>query len=157
MQKHPQSSLCHIRERHRFWGLGLEQMWGAIIQLTTCLLPFFFVELGFELRASYLQSRHSTTWATPPIHFCSGYFGERVLWSWTEILLISASQDYKCDWHLAGHLRKHPPTQVLHSFSLHVWGEFIEARSMAFSTLISLILKKICVLIMDFPIKKTKN
>jgi hypothetical protein len=34
------------------------------------------VELGFELRALHLQSRSSTTLATPPVHFCSGYFGD---------------------------------------------------------------------------------
>jgi hypothetical protein len=33
--------------------------------------PFFFFPMGqgFELRASHLQSRHSTTWATLPVHF----------------------------------------------------------------------------------------
>jgi hypothetical protein len=30
---------------------------------------FVFMGLGFELMASYLQSRHSTPLATPPIHF----------------------------------------------------------------------------------------
>jgi hypothetical protein len=48
--------------------------------------PFFFkfqyfclalVAMGLELRNSYLQSRHSTTWATPS-HFCSAYFGDEV-------------------------------------------------------------------------------
>jgi hypothetical protein len=29
------------------------------------LQSFFFCGLEFELRASHLQSRHSTTWATP--------------------------------------------------------------------------------------------
>jgi hypothetical protein len=29
-------------------------------------LFFFLVGLGFELRPSHLQSRHSTAWATPP-------------------------------------------------------------------------------------------
>jgi hypothetical protein len=60
------------------------------------LLLFFKVGLGFELRA--LQSRCSTAWTTPSVHFplvnlktdvsqtlCSG-------WPQTAILLISASQ-----------------------------------------------------------------
>jgi hypothetical protein len=59
---------------------------------------FFLVELGFELMALCLQSKHSTTLATLPIHFvlvilemgfwrtiCPG-------WPWTTILPISASQ-----------------------------------------------------------------
>jgi hypothetical protein len=32
----------------------------------------FLMGLGFELRALCLQSRHSTTLATPLVHFCSG-------------------------------------------------------------------------------------
>jgi hypothetical protein len=49
------------------------------------------VGLEFELRCS-------TTWTTPPDHFCSGYFGDGILWTvspgWpqTAILPISASQ-----------------------------------------------------------------
>jgi hypothetical protein len=35
-------------------------------------LFFFFALLGFEFRASYLQSWHSTTWATPPYTFNPG-------------------------------------------------------------------------------------
>jgi hypothetical protein len=58
---------------------------------------FFLLGLGFELRASLLQSRCSTTGITPLIHFalilemgvlrtiCPG-------WPRTLILLISASQ-----------------------------------------------------------------
>jgi hypothetical protein len=30
---------------------------------------FFFVGLGFELRASFLHSRHFTTWTTSAVHF----------------------------------------------------------------------------------------
>jgi hypothetical protein len=33
------------------------------------------VGLGFELRASHLQSMDSNAWDMPPVHFCSGYFG----------------------------------------------------------------------------------
>jgi hypothetical protein len=35
--------------------------------------------LGIELRASFLLHRCSTTWATPPVTFCYGYFGDRDL------------------------------------------------------------------------------
>jgi hypothetical protein len=35
---------------------------------------FVCVWLGFELKASHLQSRHSTAWAMPLSPFCSGYF-----------------------------------------------------------------------------------
>jgi hypothetical protein len=58
---------------------------------------FFLVNLGFELRASWWQSRHSTSCSTLPDFFCDGYFWDRVSqticpgWTWTIILLISAS------------------------------------------------------------------
>jgi hypothetical protein len=45
-----------------------------------------------------LQSRHCTTSARPPVHFCSGYFGDEVLqticlgWAQTLIIPISTSQ-----------------------------------------------------------------
>jgi hypothetical protein len=66
----------------------------------------FLAELEFELRALCLQSWHSTTWAIPPVHFCSGYFGDGISgyfgdvvlwticlnWSQTMILLVSASK-----------------------------------------------------------------
>jgi hypothetical protein len=61
---------------------------------------FFLVGLGFELRVLCLQSRHTTTWTTPPVHFCSGYFGDGVSaiicpdWLGNLILLISASQHW---------------------------------------------------------------
>jgi hypothetical protein len=44
-----------------------------------CLAFSFLIGLDFELRASYLQSWHSTPWATPPVHFYSGYFGDGAL------------------------------------------------------------------------------
>jgi hypothetical protein len=37
------------------------------------------VVLRFELWASQMWGRHSTTWTTTPILFCSGCFGGRVL------------------------------------------------------------------------------
>jgi hypothetical protein len=58
-----------------------------------CLFKFF----GGNW-ALCLQNRHSTTWATPPVHFALLSFGDGVLqtlctgWSPTVILLISASQ-----------------------------------------------------------------
>jgi hypothetical protein len=67
-----------------------------------CLFIYFLMALGFELRASRLLGRHSTTWATHPAHFCVGYFPDRVLqtaclgWLWAMILLISASGALFC-------------------------------------------------------------
>jgi hypothetical protein len=37
---------------------------------------FVLVGLGFELRASILQSRHSTAQAMPPVHFALVIFGD---------------------------------------------------------------------------------
>jgi hypothetical protein len=37
---------------------------------------FFLVGLGFELRVSPLQSRHSAAWTTPPVHFALLIFGD---------------------------------------------------------------------------------
>jgi hypothetical protein len=54
--------------------------------------------LRFEPRALHLQSRHSTTWATPLLHFSLITFGKGVSWTiclgWpqTIIILISAFQ-----------------------------------------------------------------
>jgi hypothetical protein len=59
---------------------------------------FFLVGLGFELSASHLQSRWSTTWATALVHFALVIFEDGVSWTiclgqpQTKILLISASQ-----------------------------------------------------------------
>jgi hypothetical protein len=51
--------------------------------------------VGFELRASHLLSRHSTTWATPPALLCIECFQDRLLQSICPrlalILLITAS------------------------------------------------------------------
>jgi hypothetical protein len=75
---------------------------------------FFLAVLEFELSASCLLGRHSTTWATLPENtiFCVGYFQDRVLWTlcpgWpqTMILLISASWVTRIIsmsyWHPAG-------------------------------------------------------
>jgi hypothetical protein len=67
-------------------------------KLPSILFLFFLSVLGYELRASPLLGRHSTTWGTPPTLFCIGYFGNRVsqsicrCWPQTVILLISASR-----------------------------------------------------------------
>jgi hypothetical protein len=82
-------------------------------ELIISVIIFFLVDLGFELRALHLQSRHSTTWATPGgvTPFCCGYFEDGISWTiclgwpWTLILPISASQVARITgmgpWHLA--------------------------------------------------------
>jgi hypothetical protein len=61
------------------------------------LFFFFFPLLRYELRASPLIGRRSTTWATPPALFCVAYFWDRVSRTiclgclWTEMHLICAS------------------------------------------------------------------
>jgi hypothetical protein len=35
---------------------------------------YFLAELGFEVRASHLLGRYSTTWAAPLAFFCDGFF-----------------------------------------------------------------------------------
>jgi hypothetical protein len=98
-----------------FWDLKSLKMslFTSLIQLISHIwkynldffLSFFFFccYLGIELRASHLQSRHSTPWATPllePLHqpfFVLGIFeieSHRLFaqgWPWTEIFLIPAS------------------------------------------------------------------
>jgi hypothetical protein len=64
----------------------------ACVQVCVC------VTLGFELRASHLQSRHCIAGATPPVHFALVILERVVLqticldWPPTAILLTSASQ-----------------------------------------------------------------
>jgi hypothetical protein len=41
----------------------------ANLEYTETTFFFYLVELEFTLRASHLQSRHSTVWATPLVHF----------------------------------------------------------------------------------------
>jgi hypothetical protein len=79
----------------------------AFFSLSFC---FCFEGLGFELRASRLQSRCCTTWATPPVHFALVLLEMGVSWTiflgWpqTEILPILASQVARITgvshWHL---------------------------------------------------------
>jgi hypothetical protein len=43
------------------------------VQILAPLFFFFFVELELALRTSCLQSRHPTTWATPPVPSSTSY------------------------------------------------------------------------------------
>jgi hypothetical protein len=69
---------------------------------------FCFAELGFELRASCLQGRPSTTWLTPPalcIIFCnlvSHKYGDQQLWNYYAciiIVLLGISVSNPVTWH----------------------------------------------------------
>jgi hypothetical protein len=68
----------------------------TVMVFLVCFFFFFLLVLGFELNASGLLDRHSTTWAMSPL-FCVGYFWDRVLqticlgWLQMAFLLISAS------------------------------------------------------------------
>jgi hypothetical protein len=53
----------------KFYLVSLYYSYVRKLNETTIILEKFFVELKFELRASRLQSRHSTTWAISPPHF----------------------------------------------------------------------------------------
>jgi hypothetical protein len=67
-----------------------EEPWRSIIKWVS----FSFLGLGFELRASQLQSRCSTTWATPPAHqvsFYSTFFNKPAgvsPWTWALCQLL---------------------------------------------------------------------
>jgi hypothetical protein len=68
-------------------------------EMTSSYLSVLFFlsqwDWGFELRALCLQSRHSTTWGIPPVHFALIIFGDRVSWTisrgwpWTVISDLS--------------------------------------------------------------------
>jgi hypothetical protein len=71
----------------------------SLSQASVFFFFFFGGTVGFELRASCLQSRNSmpefilVNWSSPPVHFADGILRAICLgWSWTVILLISASQ-----------------------------------------------------------------
>jgi hypothetical protein len=55
------------------YGYHLMSILGVAYPEDQLFFFLFRLGLGFELRALRLQSRHSTSWATPPVHF--GYFG----------------------------------------------------------------------------------
>jgi hypothetical protein len=61
---------------HKFFGGWNERnkMWPY--KDTKLSQNFSFHEIGFELRAPCSQSKHSTTWVTPPSPFCGGRFGD---------------------------------------------------------------------------------
>jgi hypothetical protein len=72
--------------------------WGDRLGIHSLNALLFLVGLGFELRASHLQSRHPTPWVMPPVHFALVILemgvSQTICLSWprTLILLISASQ-----------------------------------------------------------------
>jgi hypothetical protein len=98
-----------VATNHSNWDLLTNFFWRL----------FFLVGLEFELRALQLQSRYSTTYTTPPVHFAlvileMGVSGTIYLgWPQTSILPISASQvasitgmSHRClaeDWILISH------------------------------------------------------
>jgi hypothetical protein len=51
----------------------------SLAQKNICYVFFVCVVSVFDLRASYLLGRCSTTWAMLPSPFCFSYFSERVL------------------------------------------------------------------------------
>jgi hypothetical protein len=57
---------------------------------------FFLVGLEFGLRASFLQSRFSITWVTPPVHCAVIILEMEILWTiylgWTWTVILPASQ-----------------------------------------------------------------
>jgi hypothetical protein len=60
---------------------------------------YFFVILGFELRASCLWHRHFTVWANPCSPFYSGYFWNRILlFDWLAQLAIQLFYTACCLW-----------------------------------------------------------
>jgi hypothetical protein len=78
-----------------------------------CMFDFFlFFWWAFELRASHLQSSHSTAWATPPAHFTLDILEMGVSqticpgWPQTMILLISAFQEARMTGVSHQHLAK---------------------------------------------------
>jgi hypothetical protein len=91
--------------------------WQASTASLGCMFFSFFlflVGLGFELRLVCLQSRHTTTWATPPIQFSLVVLemGVSQIICWAG-LLLSASQVARiglCYWHPAVFLNKEAPT-----------------------------------------------
>jgi hypothetical protein len=55
--------------------------------------------LGSKIRALHLWSRYSTTWAVPPILFCSGYFWDRVLcYTWASLDSDPPPVYASCSW-----------------------------------------------------------
>jgi hypothetical protein len=60
-------------------------MWDFLCYLFIYLL----LGLGFELRASHLQSRQSASWATPPVHFPLVILEMQVLWTFCPWLVLN--------------------------------------------------------------------
>jgi hypothetical protein len=62
---------------------------------------FFFSTLGFELRASCLLGKYSTTWATPPDFFFCWVFSFFIFYSFIHMCI-----------HCLGHISPLPPTST---------------------------------------------
>jgi hypothetical protein len=86
-----------LLQRHSWPHTAASDVCIASPSLLPSFLPFL-MRLRFELRASHLQTKHSTTWDTPPVHLGLIILEMGVsqticeAWLWTAILLISASQ-----------------------------------------------------------------
>jgi hypothetical protein len=88
-----------------------KQQVGASLRLgectwVECIAVFFFVVLGFELRGLHSQSRCSTAWATPPVHFAVFTFGDGGLVNYLARLVsnhdppdlsLPCSYSYRCE------------------------------------------------------------
>jgi hypothetical protein len=61
------TALTSFYKCQKCWILGPPQInWiSTCLFNRICIILFYFVGLGFELRALHLQSRRSTTWTTP--------------------------------------------------------------------------------------------
>jgi hypothetical protein len=79
------------KSRDQWTTAWVGQIWSATWIFTACgqkpvfIILFYFiflVGLGFELKALSLQSRCSTAWVTPPVHFALVIF-----WRWLPLYL----------------------------------------------------------------------
>jgi hypothetical protein len=61
--------------------LGLIVSYYIQVKLYVIFCFFFLMGQEFELRASHLQNRSSTTWATLPVHFAL-FILEMGVWTW---------------------------------------------------------------------------
>jgi hypothetical protein len=109
---HPQITLCwvrrSVRQKGKHWGLS--EVWverpremalvtdgGRNNQGTLCLfVSSFFAVLGFELRASSMLGRHSTTWEMPAYLFFLRiwHFLARCQWL-TPVILVTQEAEIR--------------------------------------------------------------
>jgi hypothetical protein len=87
------ANISYCIKHERFFGFfflsgsgfelkSLPFAWQVLYHLRYSASPdmqFLLLVAGFELRASHLLGRCSTTWAFPPALFCVGYFWDRIL------------------------------------------------------------------------------